>query len=233
MPIKRIDTDLLAALSEKAAASKRLRTNHNCWTNDCESDAQEMEDAIREYANLIQDEVIGADLVISRAVRLVDGTIASGGNRYENDQIALWEFKTGDGNIAYDTSGIAPDLHLSLSGDIGVDMNFTTTESVSVSPAPVPATEATQAVSYTLSPLNSNLATLAIDPKTGKVLAKRGSDFTLELFTDLRAKRVREALVFTGGPRGESPLVRNTLAKDPTSGEAEALRKMYSERYGN
>jgi hypothetical protein len=96
------------ATPENSQLVTRLRANHNCWTNDCESDAQEMEDAIREYANLIQDEVIDADLVISRAVRLVDGTIASGGNRYENDQIALWEFKTGDGNIAYDTSGIDP-----------------------------------------------------------------------------------------------------------------------------
>ena len=34
--------------------------------------------------------------------------------------------------------------------------------------------------------------------------------------------------MFTGGPRGESPLIRNTLAKDPTSGEAEALRNIYS-----
>ena len=96
----------------------RLRANHNCWTNDCESDAQEMEDAIREYANLIQEEVIDAELVISRAVRLVDGTIASGGNRYENDQIALWEFKTGNGNTAYDTSGVDPAIDLNFSGDV-------------------------------------------------------------------------------------------------------------------
>jgi len=67
-----------------------------------------------------------------------------------------------------------------------------------------------------------------LDPKKGKVLAKRGDEFTLELFTGLREKKVREALVFTGGPRGESPLIRNTLAKDPTSGEAEALRNIYS-----
>ena len=106
------------AAPENSQLVTRLRTNHNCWTDDCESDAQEMEDAIREYANLIQDEVIAAELVISRAVRLVDGTIASGGNRYENDQIALWEFKTGDGNIAYDTSGIDPAIDLNFSGDV-------------------------------------------------------------------------------------------------------------------
>jgi DNA-directed RNA polymerase subunit beta len=72
------------------------------------------------------------------------------------------------------------------------------------------------------------LAADVLDPKTGKVLSKRGDDFTLDLFTELRGKRVREALVFTGGPRGESPLIKNTLAKDPTKGEAEALRNIYS-----
>ena len=72
------------------------------------------------------------------------------------------------------------------------------------------------------------LAADVVDPRTKKVLAKKGAEFTLELFTDLREKRVREALVFTGGPRGESPLIKNTLAKDPTKGEAEALRNIYS-----
>jgi hypothetical protein len=106
------------AAPENSQLVTRLRANHNCWTNDCESDAQEMENAIREYANLIQDEVVDAALINSRAVRLVDGTIASGGNRYENDQIALWEFKTGDGNIAYDTSGVDPAIDLNFSGDV-------------------------------------------------------------------------------------------------------------------
>jgi len=96
----------------------RLRSSHNCWTNDCQSDAQEMEDAIRDYANLILDEVVDPALIISMGLKLVDGTIASGGNRYENDQIALWEFKTGNGDIAYDTSGIDPAIDLGLTGDV-------------------------------------------------------------------------------------------------------------------
>ncbi|MGI9248470.1 MAG: LamG domain-containing protein [Woeseiaceae bacterium] len=96
----------------------RLRANHNCWTTDCQSDAQEMEDAIRDYANLIQDEVVDPALILSMGVKLVDGTVASGGNRYENDQIALWEFKTGNGDLAYDTSGVDPAIDLSLTGDV-------------------------------------------------------------------------------------------------------------------
>ena len=72
------------------------------------------------------------------------------------------------------------------------------------------------------------LAADVIDPKTGEVLAEKGDDFDEALFTELRSRRIKDALVFTGGPRGESPLIKNTLAKDPTRGEADALRSIYS-----
>ncbi len=91
---------------------------HNCWTASCANDAAAMQAAIERYANAIPLTTVDPTLVYSKALRLVDGTIASGGNRYENDQIALWEFKTGSGLIAYDTSGVAPALDLNLSGDV-------------------------------------------------------------------------------------------------------------------
>jgi hypothetical protein len=43
--------------------------------------------------------------------------VAAGGNRYETATIAKYEFKTGMGAIAYDTSGHEPALNLTLSGD--------------------------------------------------------------------------------------------------------------------
>ena len=91
---------------------------HNCWSESCSSDANVMENAIATYAGLIDPTTVDPELVYSKALRLVDGTIASGGNRYENDQIALWEFKTGSGLVAYDTSGVAPALDLNLSGNV-------------------------------------------------------------------------------------------------------------------
>jgi DNA-directed RNA polymerase subunit beta len=72
------------------------------------------------------------------------------------------------------------------------------------------------------------LAADVVAPSTGEVLAEAGDVFTEELFQELRESRAREALVFTGGPRGESPLIKNTLAKDPTDGEAAALHSIYS-----
>lgn len=91
---------------------------HNCWTNSCSNDAATMLAEIQAYAGAIPLTTVDPSLVTSKAMRLVDGTIASGGNRYENDQIALWEFKTGSGLVAYDTSGVAPALDLNLSGDV-------------------------------------------------------------------------------------------------------------------
>ncbi len=97
----------------------RLRSEfHNCWSGSCAADAQAMEDVIATYAGAISPTTVDPALVYSGALRLVDGTVASGGNRFENDQIALWEFKTGSGLIAYDTSGVAPALDLNLSGDV-------------------------------------------------------------------------------------------------------------------
>jgi hypothetical protein len=66
--------------------------------------------------------------VTSKALTLYDGTIASGGNRYEANVIASYEFKTGQGLTAFDTSGVDPAMDLSLSGNVqwvgGWGLNF-------------------------------------------------------------------------------------------------------------
>jgi len=96
----------------------RLRDEaHNCWNNNCPASAQQMETAIAAFAGPIIPTAVDPALVVSDALRIVDGTIASGGNRYENAQIALWEFKTGQGTKAYDTSGVEPAIDLDLTGD--------------------------------------------------------------------------------------------------------------------
>ncbi len=98
----------------------RLRNEfHNCWAGvSCAEAGDEMEAAITAFANTITPTQIDPLLVNSKALRIVDGTIASGGNRYENAQIALWEFKTGVGTRAFDTSGVDPAIDLDLSGDV-------------------------------------------------------------------------------------------------------------------
>jgi hypothetical protein len=96
----------------------RLRNEfHNCW-GDCAANSGEMESAIRAFAGSIAPTQVDPTLVLSKALRLEDGTVASGGNRYNRDVIALWEFKTGSGTVAYDTSGVEPALNLALSGQV-------------------------------------------------------------------------------------------------------------------
>jgi hypothetical protein len=107
----------------------RLRDEfHNCWTTSCASDANDMEAQITAFADGVVLEPVDPLLVTSKALTLYEGTIASGGNRYEANVIALYEFKTGQGATAFDTSGVEPALDLSLSGDVewfgGWGLNF-------------------------------------------------------------------------------------------------------------
>lgn len=110
----------------------RLRDQfHNCWTTNCDNDADEMELAITNFANTITATQIDPNLIVSRAMKLQppEAIIASGGERHASNQIALWEFKTGTGTQAYDTSGVEPQINLSLSGNYdwvgGYGVSFT------------------------------------------------------------------------------------------------------------
>jgi hypothetical protein len=89
---------------------------HNCW-DDCASDSAELIAAINNMADAIEVTELDSNLVASNATSLFEGTLASGGGRFESNLIAKWEFKTGFGNTAFDTSGVTPSLDLTLSGD--------------------------------------------------------------------------------------------------------------------
>jgi DNA-directed RNA polymerase subunit beta len=74
------------------------------------------------------------------------------------------------------------------------------------------------------------LAEEVVDPQTGEVIAEIAEELTPELFNRLRRADVTTVSVFSSGSgRGfESPLLKNTLRKDPTGNEEEALRAIYS-----
>jgi hypothetical protein len=103
---------------------QRLVEQHNCWNNcgtgnlENGSDANIMAARIALFAGGIPITSIDTDLVTSMALTLGDGIIASGGNRHETDQFALWEFKNGTGRIAYDTSGVGESINLALVGSV-------------------------------------------------------------------------------------------------------------------
>lgn len=90
---------------------------HNSWSGDFRADANVMLTAIQNFANGITPTQIDPSLVISKLMRVEDGIVSAGGARHEANLIALWEFKTKQGNIAYDTSNIEPATHLNLFGE--------------------------------------------------------------------------------------------------------------------
>jgi concanavalin A-like lectin/glucanase superfamily protein len=98
---------------------------HHCWVTpssggapDCPGSSAAMLAAITAFANGIPVTPIDPNLVISNALTLKQGTIASGGSRFEANLVAKYMFQTGSGSTAYDTSGVTPAADLSLSGNV-------------------------------------------------------------------------------------------------------------------
>ncbi len=117
----------------------RLRNeSHNCWTASCAADADAMQAAIQAFSDAIAPTQIDPNLKTSKALTLYEGTVASGGSRYESSMVALYEFKsgtdcgtsiTGACATAYDTSGVnGAGIDLHLSGNVqwygGWGLNF-------------------------------------------------------------------------------------------------------------
>ena len=75
---------------------------------------------------------------------------------------------------------------------------------------------------------NPVLAFDAADPETGEVVAAAGSELTDKLRTKLEKAGVHKIEVMLPHGKGESPLIRNTLSKDPTHSEQEALEQIYA-----
>ena len=109
---------------------------HHCWPTassngapDCPGSAAAMLAQITAFANGIPITPIDPTLVVSNAVSLTQGTIASSGSRFQGSMIAQYMFETGQGSTAYDTSGVTPEADLTLSGNVswvgGWGLSFT------------------------------------------------------------------------------------------------------------
>ncbi|MDR2214977.1 MAG: hypothetical protein LBE59_03955 [Nevskiaceae bacterium] len=110
----------LFSLDEPASSRlvSRLRDAHNCWTASCEADANTMLNAITALAGGIEPTQLPAAMVVSTALSLYEGMVASGGSRDDTSTIAKYEFKTMSGATVFDTSGVEPALNLTMSGDV-------------------------------------------------------------------------------------------------------------------
>ncbi|MGH7503235.1 MAG: DNA-directed RNA polymerase subunit beta [Longimicrobiales bacterium] len=79
--------------------------------------------------------------------------------------------------------------------------------------------------------IGSLLAADVADPETGEVIAETAEELTPELHGRLVRAGIKEVAVFSSAENtrgGESPLLKNTLRKDPTANEEEALKAIYS-----
>jgi DNA-directed RNA polymerase subunit beta len=72
------------------------------------------------------------------------------------------------------------------------------------------------------------LAVDAVDPDTGEAIAETGQHLTDTLIRKLRKAEITKVNVFVTSGRAESTLIKNTLAKDPTKAEKDALQQIYS-----
>lgn len=102
----------------------RLRDeHHNCWTTangpaDCAGSAADMLKRITDFAAGLEVKAVDTTQLLSKGLKLHDGTVASGGNRSEANLVAKYEFKTMSGTTAYDTSGVSPSADLMFTGDV-------------------------------------------------------------------------------------------------------------------
>ncbi|GMR14124.1 MAG: DNA-directed RNA polymerase subunit beta [Gemmatimonadota bacterium] len=77
----------------------------------------------------------------------------------------------------------------------------------------------------------SVLAEEIVDPDTGEILIEESTEIDEEVAELLDRAKVKKVKVYTSETdtgRGESPIIKNTIKKDPTTSEDEALHAIYS-----
>ena len=77
-------------------------------------------------------------------------------------------------------------------------------------------------------PTRRIIAVDAVDTDSGEVIAEVGDNLTDTLIKKLRKNEINKVQVFVTSGRAESMLIKNTLAKDPTHTDEEALKQIYS-----
>ena len=69
------------------------------------------------------------------------------------------------------------------------------------------------------------------DSETGEILVQNGEEIDEEIIEILQRLKVKKLKIYTTDrqtPRGDSPMIKNTIKKDPTESEEEALYAIYS-----
>jgi DNA-directed RNA polymerase subunit beta len=70
-----------------------------------------------------------------------------------------------------------------------------------------------------------------VDPETGEIIIENGDEIDTEVIEILERLGTKTVKIYTTDrvtPRGDSPLIKNTIKKDPTDSESDALHAIYS-----
>ena len=67
-----------------------------------------------------------------------------------------------------------------------------------------------------------------MNAQTGEVILEAGHEITEDVLTRMRTGGIEHVLVMEAGEYSENDIVRNTLRRDPTKTEEEALKKIYN-----
>ena len=106
----------LIAPAQSRVVLRLFPESHNCWS-DCDSNAGTVQAAIDRLAAIVPPTDVDPLLMTSTAQVLEeDGVEANTGGRFENNLIAKWEFREGSGTTTADTSGVQPEIPLTISG---------------------------------------------------------------------------------------------------------------------
>ncbi len=109
----------LASPDNSRLVQRLVTDQHFCWS-DCATNGLEMRASIEEWASIVGDNSgsVSASILASQDRMFANGVEDVGGTRYTQGMIAQYEFKEGQGNVALDTSGVAPAMDLTLENDV-------------------------------------------------------------------------------------------------------------------
>ncbi len=95
-----------------------LAENHNNCGSNCVAIGNEILTQVEAWAAMIEassgGETFAVPAIASSEVDFTDGTEVENDERYETNMIAFWGFKEGSGDVAFDTSGVAPAMDLDV-----------------------------------------------------------------------------------------------------------------------
>ncbi len=119
-----VSANSLVNLSNAASSRlvKKPLTIHECIGDTCQTWSNNILAGIELWADEVAGTIGGAGIsgamIISKPLTLSEGVKDEGQGRVSDAIIAKYEFTTGEGTTAFDTSGVSPTLDLGFAGDV-------------------------------------------------------------------------------------------------------------------